>query len=607
MAEHLKFMNLMIKQINWHFIYQSGFTVFMSSYLLLIAGTTLGMINLNVLFFSLVLLSVLAIIWIIKSNYQISPLRNAILFWVVAFLFTTFFSIDPRRSIDQFILCSVGIFIFYFSCFLVQKGWQINTIYQGLLFSGAILMLFAWLEFGSWYSQWLSVNPKIIIPTIQYRPASANIIALNLNLFLIIAINRIMQPGIKKVFRIILSLYIFSDLIILYMTSSRGGWFGTIAGIGSYILLSFIVNKEQSLKIIRFIKNNRLYRYLLIASVIFFVTAFVYILILQSNHPTHGNIFTSRSPFWIPAWKEFLKDPMSGTGPFTYGSTFMRYNSVPNDAIYAHSHGTPVNILTEMGIPGIAAGIFLVGSAFLSLWKRINFPDKKIQTTSHLALSALAAVGVHSLFDCFHLEPGGIWILYILIAIPLSINIIDIPKLGRPWLSLLPAFMLSILIWMRLPYVQGVNYANSNQWEEASISFQKAVNRDPWSAIAHQQLGITYAVLANSKPEFSLQSAIEEINITIQSEPSWALNSANLAALYVSDGNLSEAQKAALKSVELAPDVALYQLNLGSIAEKNQEIEFAKVAYMSALQIEPGWATSDYWKSSELRQSVIDG
>jgi len=591
-----------IKKINWQFILQSGFIVLISTYILLIAGTTQGMINSYVLILDLFILFFLAVFWLIRPNRQVLPLKKEVVLWVFTFFFSTIFSIDLGRSINQFILCSVGIFIFYFSCTLLQKGWRPSTVYQGLLFTGAIFMLFAYLDFGNWYVQWLSSNSRSLIPTIQYRPVSANIIALSLNLFLMVAISIIMKPEGKKTIRLILGIYILLDLFLLYLTSSRGGWLGTIAGISTFILSSLIVYRESSKKIINVLKIHRSHRNLLISGVALLTIGFTYILILQSNHPTHGNIFSSRSVFWVPALQEFLKDPLTGSGPFTFGSTFLKYYSAPNNIIYSHSHGTPVNLLTEMGIPGLAIGVLLLASTIFLLWKGIKNQCPELQTSSQLALCATSAFCVHSIFDCFHLEPGGLWILLILIAIPLSITKTDSQNYKRPWLSLIPVILLTALIWIRIPYEQGVNFANNNQWLDAASSFKLAVERNPASAITHQQSGITYAVLAKSEPKKYLVLAIDEFKKTIQFEPSWAMNYANLSSLYTNLGDLRKAQEYAELSIQKAPRSELFNLNLGVIAEENNDLTTALWAYHSVLDIESSWIQNQFWSESSVRR-----
>jgi tetratricopeptide (TPR) repeat protein len=208
------------------------------------------------------------------------------------------------------------------------------------------------------------------------------------------------------------------------------------------------------------------------------------------------------------------------------------------------------------------------------------------------------------------MEPAIIWSLAILLGISLAQGKIETPastRLGKAanfWV-VAPIAAAWLGIWLVWPFHQGVNLANQNQWQVAQEMFAVATQRDPGSSIVHQQLAIVDSVLAYQGDQSALQTAIDELQLAITHEPSWALNHANLAALYATQGDLEKAQIAALKSVELAPEMALYQLNLGSIAEQNLDNAVSRQAYMAALKLEPAWATSDYWNASELRKQAL--
>ena len=102
----------MTKAINFKFILQNGFIIIITAYLLLIAGNTLGMINFDIQIVNLILLVAIGAVWLFKPGKQRIPLKNAILLWVFVYLITIIFSIDPRRSIEQFQICLISIFIF---------------------------------------------------------------------------------------------------------------------------------------------------------------------------------------------------------------------------------------------------------------------------------------------------------------------------------------------------------------------------------------------------------------------------------------------------------------------------------------------------------------
>ncbi len=52
--------------------------------------------------------------------------------------------------------------------------------------------------------------------------------------------------------------------------------------------------------------------------------------------------------------------------------------------------------------------------------------------------------------------------------------------------------------------------------------------------------------------------------------------------------------------------MALFQLQLGEIAEKNGDIATAATAYQQALSIENDWATSEFWSSTDFRQTIFE-
>lgn len=594
------------RKVDFSFIIKFSLTLIGVTYMVLIAGNTQGLINLNISIINLIIISIISLIWLSKPGQRKLPLQLPLLLWYAAFFVTLVFSIDPRRSLDQVALSLSGLFIFYLTFFLLEKKWDSQIIYNAIIVYGGIFMLLSWLEFGNWYSLWIQSNLGSYVPTLQYRPASANIIALNLNLLLPITFSKFIYPKTHKLIRILLIAYSLSIIALLYMTSSRGGWLGSVAGIAIFIVLLPVIFKQQTQQFIQFFQQKFFLKWVLIFGLIILVMIFAFLFIAQSNHPTHGGIFTSRAPFWLPAWHEFLNDPLSGTGPFTYGSTFIKYNSIPNDVVYAHSHGTIVNILTEMGLLGLGTGLFLFWSVITSLLKALKLPEFKAQIQSLIAMSAISAVAIHSIFDCFHLEPGGLWLLYVIVAIPLSHLQPTTKRFVRPWWLIGLIGLLIFFVWAKTPYYGGVDFANQNNWSKAKQQFEIAITRDPYSALAHQQLALTNSVLQFLGAEENNQAAIGDLESTIRFEPGWAVNYANLAALFEAQGNLQQSQDTALQSVNLAQKMALFQLQLGEIAEKNGDSNTAMEAYLKALSIEQDWATSEFWSATEFRHNALE-
>jgi len=161
-------------------------------------------------------------------------------------------------------------------------------------------------------------------------------------------------------------------------------------------------------------------------------------------------------------------------------------------------------------------------------------------------------------------------------------------------------------LWAITPYYRAVTFANQNQWQQAYHTYQQAVQRDTGNALAHQQLALSAAVLAEKGNQNLLAVAIEQMETTIQLEPSWALNHANLAALYLENNDLDNAVLSAEKAFILAPRAPLYALNLGFILEQTGNEPLAKEAFLKALDLSPAWSTASYWEESILRTDALN-
>ncbi len=604
-AELAKVTNFTAKlnHIRWDFILQTSLGFLAGIYLLLLGGNTQGFINFSIQITSAVLVLVIFIIWMIKPTRFNPPLKIQIGIWVTVFLLTTFFSIDPRRSLDQFVLLSIGIFLFFLANTLANHHWNFSYISNGLLLCGLFFMAILWTDFLSWYLRWLNSFPGDWLPSFQYRPTSANIIAFNLNIFLFLALTQLFFKKSRLPQKAALGIYMGSVIFLLYLTSSRGGWLGTIAGSGLLLILFFLNKKEIRLNIFRWLKNHSWSYFVL--GLLIFTAAFIFlkVVIAQSNHPTHGSILTSRSTFWNPAWQAFLKDPITGTGPFTFGSTYIRYNSVPNDVIYAHAHGTPVNILSEMGLLGLIGALILWSSLLFALIRNFKISQNLLATISSLTI--FAALSVHSIFDCFHLEPGGLWIFFILVGFAVSNPQKEFVN-KRPWILIPVPALLMLGLWLSAPYHQAIQEIYTGNWVKAAEFMEIAVKRDPKLAINHQQLGLIYASLAKEDPESYLAFAISELTIANRIDPDWSLNLANLGILVSNSGDSEKAIDYLNAAIKKAPEAAAYYWELGKICETANKIDCAKTAYTNYLDRQSPEFDGNFWVETKLRTSILN-
>jgi tetratricopeptide (TPR) repeat protein len=312
----------------------------------------------------------------------------------------------------------------------------------------------------------------------------------------------------------------------------------------------------------------------------------------------------ARADYWPPAWEVFLHSPLVGSGPFTFSNAFISRNSTPPWPLFIHSHGTPFNLLAEMGLAGMLGMALLIGTIIFGLWQQLRLVQGADRGVLIGVLAVVAASGVHSLFDCFHTETIGLWALCMVLGAALGKPGTS-PRLGRlqnTWALLLVAG-LWLEVWMVAPLHNGAQLANSGRWTEAADVFSQAVQRDPNSVIAYQQRALANSILAERGHTGALEQAVADMQQVVRREPGWALNHANLGALYLTQNRLPEAVRALEESITRAPGCALCALNLGIAREASGDPSGAALAYQQALQF--GQPVEAYfWRSSGLRTQV---
>lgn len=497
-----------------------------------------------------------------------------------------------------------GLLLFLLSYDLIHRGWKIQWFMSGFVIMGTFILVISLRDVLSWYMNWITVNPGQWIPYINFRPGNANLIAPYMYLAFHMALTLLFKAK-KNITKVLLAIILFLTMLELYLTSSRGGWLGMFFGLivwGIYLFTTqktFLKNWFQKI-----VKNKWLFS----ASIILVLVVISFGGILLYNkaiHPTHGSILYSRSGLWGPAITAFKQNPIFGQGQFTYGTAFLLENSAPPNTVYVHPHGMYHNLLGEMGIIGFMAAVSF--SIAYSRKFKINFNQSKEKNYLVGILAYCVSFFIHSIFDSFNLEVSLFWPMTILtgVAIAQPSSMPKTPSSGRPWWVLLLIGSSWFGIWTITPHYQGVALANQNQWGLAYEKFQTAVERDPLNAITHQQLALSAAVLAENGDTNKMDEAITELKKTIQLEPAFALNHANLAALYRANNQLELAAAAAEHSATLAPGAPFYSLNLGSILEQKGDPEHAKAAYQQSLTDMPDWSTASFWDETELRKSFI--
>ena len=645
-------MNLEPRKTLGYFLEQTV-SILLLAYLILAGGTLNGLLRFPLHAISHVLIFIVLVVWLgsilwRRRRIEATGIERVIVAVFGVFTLTTLLSIDIRRSLGWLGLMLVYTLFFYLVYDISKRGWTADLLGRSLLIVGGIVIAWGVVDILSWYLTWLSQSGGKIIPTQPLRLytllGDANMLSGFLNLLLPLAVIRLINTR-RATSRLILLGWLAGNLLVQLFTSSRGGWLGTLAIIGSMVVLITVAFGGWRTRAATWWRNHRGSRWLVIPLILvgsLLVLAGGYVAWHQIQHPTHTGILETRRDFWNSAWLTFLSSPVYGTGPFTYSTQLMKYKPIM-DRPYPHAHSLPITALAEGGMLGILSLTLLVGALirqFWYNWRRARFDQRLFMTGG---ASAIVGFSVHSLVDNHILAPTIGMIAAGIVALTLSVGSErDDRKPAEPatsqrnertsfhplWL-IVPSVFLVIgsfwSDWAYYPFWRGVQLIQRGEWQRAVPLFDEAVELDERMAFYHLQQGYVYGMLAaleygspaiameyrspNNLPPTErelLGKAITAYQRGIELEPYYSLNHANLSVLYWEAGERELAVEQMNRALELTPDVPTYHLNLARYAEHQGDREKALAHYEQVLQMRPYLAEAGYfWKQTPLRNEAL--
>lgn len=588
---------------NYHYLLKETALILGIAYLYFFGSSKFSLISPEILTIDVVFFVLLFFFLLVRGIRTSSRIDLPLAVMMAVMLATSLSSIDPRRSLAEFWLVGLAVTLYFVISELVALNWEAELIYKAVLIVGSILMGLAWFEAFQWYSQWLSANPGMWT-TISFRLSNPNFLAVMFNVWLMISLARlIVSKSLSG--RIFLSLYILSAAGLLILTSSRGGWLGTAAGL--LCLIFFLLQTKRSIfnSLWNLVKNRKFLFAIAGLLLCVFLAVIFFILYRQMFNPTHG----SRTEIWLPAINGFLSSPLWGKGPFTFVSLYLAENSVPPYLPFDYAHSIYLDLLSGTGLIGLASFLWLITTIFFVLWRQLKIDSKNWAILAG-ALAAMTAFLAHGFVDSVHhTSPTSLWNLVIVVGTAISLVKTEKPATFRSsgWKLTLIALSLILVcldIWRLIPLKAGVDAANKDDWATASEQFELAEKRDGTLAIAAQQKGIAYSMLIEAGNNNLTSETITAFERTVQLDPFWALNHANLGVLYQFNHQYAEACSALKQAVKLAPGSDLFQLNLGRACEDDGDLSTAELAYHKVLDINPAWVQAYFWRSNVFRKQV---
>jgi putative inorganic carbon (HCO3(-)) transporter len=622
------------------YLLQETILIIFLGYFLLIGGTLNGLVQFQLNVISTVLVAIIVAVWLGCRLYRRERLPGTglglpIIAFLGAQLIATALSSDPRRSLGNTWLIAFYALAFYLLVDLLRHGWPAELLVKSLLVVSGIVIALGLIEIGQWYADWFAVGGWAHpLPPVTLRVRAflghGNFAAGFLNLLIPLALTRFIWTR-DRIPRLLLVLWLVAALVIVFFSSSRGGWLGTATALAiTFSLLALISSPKSSLNSLgRWISSRWWLVIPLGCGLALMVAGMIWLGFRQLQHPSHGSILTARRDFWLTAWRAFQSSPLWGTGPFTYGTQYMKYNSVPPGWPFAHAHNYLFNLAAETGLIGLASAGWLIVAILRALgqsWQRASREHRLLMVG---CAGSLAGCAAHNLADTILTMPT---IVLTIVAV-LAVALVDqsSPSSGKPHLRLSIAWLLlpSLLLigaafranLAYKPFHQGVWAANTEDWASAAPLLDQAAQSDPHLAFYHLQSGYAHGMLAaaptergdlGSVPMFPsgenrlhLEQAIAQYEIGIALEPSYSLNHANLASLYWQAERQTEAIQQMETAIGLAPKASLYHLNLGFYYEELGQGKKATAEYHRALTLQSRLAQASWWQQSLIREQAL--
>lgn len=622
------------------YLLQEAALILLFSYFILAGGTINGLLRFRLRLISHLLLLTVFALWLgyrLRRRQRLtrSALDLPIVIFLLAQLGTTILSTDPRRSLSYLGLMGIYALSFYLLSDLLVNGWPAELLVKCLLIVGAIVIGFGLADIIGWYASWWTLGGAAhSLPPTQLRIYSilgdANMTASFLNLLIPLALVRI---GDTKAWssRLLLALWLLGALIVQFFTSSRGGWLGTATVVAASFGLLVIASGGRD-KMAAWWRILRTRPWLLILTglgITVLAAGGTWLGLKQLQHPSHGGILIARRDFWLSAWYTFLSSPLWGTGPFTYGTQFMKYTPIPPWRPYPHAHSYLMTTAAETGIIGLVASGWMALAIVVAFKRTWQLAGREHRLLMAGCGASLLGFSVHSLVDNHVSVPAIALALIVALALALNDQLDQGPRTRdqgprtrdqgpgtkdqRPGTRvrtlLVPGLLLTaglfrsdLAYW---PFIQGVQLANQGQWAQAAPLIDKAASLDPYLAFYQLQSGYVHGRLA-AENTTHLEQAIERYEQGIALEPDYSLNHANLASLYWQAEREEEALQQMKAAINLAPGESLYHLNLGYYYEQLGFNEDATHEYQLFLTKKPSLAEGSYWRQTPLRRQTVE-
>jgi tetratricopeptide (TPR) repeat protein len=547
-----------------------------------------------------------------------TPLDTVFLLWVLAFGLSLVANLDAARRI-AIGLWYVGVYIgvwYVLQDSLANGALSRDTLVDGLLISGFIIVVIGYWKLQSWLTKFLTLGLSVMLP----RPSSVfenpNFLSAFLIVLLPFLFSRIVLAPSRHA-RILLGIFAVLALLQLFLTYSRAAWLGMAAGTAVWLGLMLAHKGLLSRSALNtwWRRQSRLWHTaLLITATLTLLGGAVIIVIFVRSFSETGRTANLRTDIYTAAIELFAEKPITGQGLFTFGRGLVRLPDVQPDRPHSHAHDAVLQIAAELGIIGLmalTATLIIMTRMMRGHWQLMQGRDRLMLAG---AIAAVAAFAVDQLGDMPSMMPAialtGLIALIAALA-PVNPKAIQV-RWGHYAFPVGVAGLWGILlltgVWSNRVYSQYVSalkyVIDTNDYLGAANRLQPVVDADPNLSLYWMEQAFLFGMDASKGNLGAADKGIAAYQQFLALDPGYALGWANMAALQWQRGDHEQAIGSIEQAIRLDSNVWQYYLNLAAYAEAEGDIDTANKAHDQILQLYPDASLYPDFNQLALRRQI---
>jgi tetratricopeptide (TPR) repeat protein/O-antigen ligase len=558
----------------------------------------------------------LGVMLVRRRRFPRTPLDAPLLAYFAAYSLATTFALDPRISLEALWRLLTHTLLFYLLIDLIRI--EPRDVLEAQFFSAAVVVLIGLVEFGGWYfGTFPALGFEQGWPEIGglAHPIPPRLHRLNFTLGFSTGLSAYMAALIpfglafaltarQRDHRRAFWLWLVGVLIVEGMSFSRGGLLSLAVSLPTFALLMLRMEEVRA-SAKHILRDPKVWAG---AAAILVAVGALGAGWLRQNLSGHMAGDAVRLDLWRSALAVGRADPLTGVGPYGFGRAL---RSVRDPSITGDRHLTadnrPLTTLAEAGLPGLAALLWLVGSAVWMGWGRARASQGGTYVRVAGTCAGLMGFAAHSLVDTFTATPilTPVWVMAAYLAAPLEPERVGSPRRSMVAVAGLALLVLSAIGWTvsdmaQAHFTRSLRLAEGGDLPSALAEIDIARRLDPALGLYDTQRAYFLGRIA-LEDETYLDKALSAYETALAHEDTYALNQANYAALLFLSGDGASAGDALERAAALDPNDPRYQLWLGLVIASQGNLYDGAFSEARALVHNPRWAAPGYWSASPER------